>query len=163
MSNRMPSLLALLGLAAAAGYQNRDKLRDMLDRDVAPAEDRTSGYRQSDLDGQPRRTGAGLATTLQSGLSELVERFTQSGDDATARSWVGTGQNLAITPDQLRSVLGDGVIGELADKTGLTQIDLLSRLAQALPDTVDQLTPDGIMKAPDRPVQMDEPKLRTAF
>ena len=97
----------------------------------------------------PRRAEVGLASTLQAGLSELVQRFRQSGDDATAQSWVSTGQNLAVTPDQLRSVLGEGVITELAQKTGLTQSNLLSRLAQVLPGTVDQLTPDGVIAVPE--------------
>jgi uncharacterized protein YidB (DUF937 family) len=54
-----------------------------------------------------------------------------------------------VTPDQLRSVLGDGVISELAQKTGLTQVNLLSRLAQVLPGTVDQMTPNGVIAVPE--------------
>ena len=150
MSNRMPSLLALLGLAAAAGYQNRDKLKDMMDRALnTTGQDNAAQASSGAPSDQPRQAEVGLVSSLQAGLSELVQRFRQSGDDATAQSWVSTGQNLAVTPDQLRSVLGDGVISELAQKTGLTQSNLLSRLAQVLPGTVDQLTPDGVISVPE--------------
>ncbi len=159
MSNRMPSLLALLGLAAAAGYQNRDAIKSMLDRTLS---DRTVGSNQdriaqsleagsddlrpgSRLVGASAGLAAGLIGTLQTGLAELVDRFTSVGDDRTAQSWVGQGQNIAVTPDQLRGLLGAEVIGDLTRKTGLSEIDLLARLAQVLPDTVDHLTPDGVL------------------
>jgi uncharacterized protein YidB (DUF937 family) len=148
MSNRTPSLLALLGLAAAAGYQNRDKLKGMVDRALNAGQD-TAAAMSDDQTGQPRHAEAGFGNTLQAGLSELVHRFTQSGDSATATSWVSTGQNLAVTPDQLRTVLGDGVISELTQKTGLTQVKLLSRLAQVLAGTVDQMTPNGVIAVPE--------------
>lgn len=139
MANRMPSLLALLGLAAAAGFQNRDKLKDMVGQFMDRPQDQTAGAQA-----QPERS-------LQQGLSELVQRFTQGGQGDTAQSWVNTGQNMAVSPDQLRNVLGDGVITDLAQKTGMTQTDLLARLAQALPDTVDQLTPDGAIAMTEPP------------
>ena len=152
MSNRMPSLLALLGLAAVAGYQNRDKLKGLLDgaRSGAPAGTTASG--QDDQTGLSSRAEPGLVSTLQTGLSELVARFTQSGDDATAKSWVSAGLNLPVTPDRLGTVLGDGMLTELAAKTGLARDDLLSRLAQVLPETVDRMTPDGI-------IQLQEPRV----
>ena len=42
MAKGMPSLLALLGLVAVAGYQNRDKLRDMIG-DAKKGRSRTLG------------------------------------------------------------------------------------------------------------------------
>ncbi len=153
MSNRMPSLLALLGLAAAAGYQNRDSLKSMLDRSVAGnsghgGQDRVAQSLESRSDdGTPYQPEGGLLGSLQTGLSELVNRFTAVGSPEPVQSWVGTGQNVAVTPDQLRTVLGDDVISEMTRKTGLSEVDLLARLAQVLPDTVDQLTPDGVVPA----------------
>lgn len=159
MPNRMPSLLALLGLAAAAGYQNRNSIKSMLDKAIAdrvPASrGATNGHalppQSPDApDGAlPRRTEAGLVSTLQAGLAELVQRFGQSGNADIADSWVGKGQNKFVTPDQLRPVLGDEVLAELAGKTGLTESDLLARLAQVLPEAVDQLTPDGVVPVVD--------------
>lgn len=156
MSNRMPSLLALLGLAAAAGYQNRDQIRSMLDRAASGRADSDTDPRiaQSTEGGSdmPRLFGAGaeggLLGGLQAGLTELVQRFTQSGAPDIAESWVGTGQNKAVTPDQLRPVLGNDVIAELAAKTGLSEVDLLARLSQVLPETVDHLTPQGEIRRP---------------
>ena len=77
MSRGFPSMTALLGLLAIAGYQNRDKLAEML------------GGKQ----GAPGRTGlggllgqlsgglgaGGIGGLLSGGLGELVERFKQSG------------------------------------------------------------------------------------
>jgi uncharacterized protein YidB (DUF937 family) len=71
------------------------------------------------------------------------------GDNLTPQSWVATGQNTSVTPDQLRGVLGDDVVADLARKTGLTEVNLMSRLSQVLPGLVDNLTPDGVVLAPD--------------
>ncbi len=149
MSNRMPSLLALLGVAAAAGYQNRDKLGQFLDRIQAPqnapdAPANLSDFAQDGLSGTPDR---GLAQTFRTGVSELIDRFRGLGETDIPQSWVSTGQNRAIHPDRLREVLGPEMIAELATKTGLTEVDLLAQLAQVLPDTVDHLTPDGQVPA----------------
>lgn len=154
MSNRNPSLLALLGLAAVAGYQNRDKIKDFIDRGRT---DDTARAPVGTPDGRfaaPGQAEPGLLGNLQTGLAELVDRFAQRGDVTTARSWVGTGQNVAVTTGQLHTILGDDVINELAHKTGLSPLNLLSRLAQVLPDTVDRMTPDGRI---DDPVELRAP------
>lgn len=149
MSNRMPSLLALLGLAAVAGYQNRDKLKGLMDRARPEGLDPGTDTWQSEQDADPRRSTADFGATLQSGIRDLIGRFRQLGDDQTPQSWVGTGQNQSVTPSQLRGVLGDDVVAELAQKTGLTEVNLMSRLAQVLPGMVDELTPGGTVQAQD--------------
>lgn len=155
MKNRMPSLLALLGLAAAAGYQNRDKLKDFVDRTLgdnqqaATAPGTWAEHRTPDQAGLPRSPEGGIASTLRAGLSDLVQRFSQAGDDQTANSWVGTGQNEAVTPDQLRNVLGAPMVRELTEKTGLSEVNLLSRLSQVLPEIVDKMTPQGVISVPE--------------
>jgi len=60
-------------------------------------------------------------------------------------SWVSTGQNLPVSPDQLGSVLGDDLLGQLSQSTGMNGGDLLGQLSQVLPQVVDQLTPNGQM------------------
>lgn len=161
MSNRMPSLLALLGLAAAAGYQNRDKIRNLMDRtltDTPQAGAQAGAGPGADQDGGLNRLAdTGLANTLRTGLAELVQRFTQFGDTVTATSWIGTGQNLAVTPVWLGTVLGNETIAELADKAGLTRVNLLSRLAQVLPDAVDRMTPEGVIPSADAGSEADRP------
>lgn len=154
MSNRTPSLLALLGLAAVAGYQNRDKLRGFVDSTLNAGARPNSLGQQSEYSAVGQSSAPGmfegdLVGSLRSGLSDLVARFTQSGDEKTAQSWVGTGQNVAVTPDHLKSVLGAQTLADLTEKTGLTEVNLLSRLSQVLPELVDTMTPDGVISLPE--------------
>ncbi len=82
--------------------------------------------------------GAGLG-----GLAGLAEQFQRGGLGDVMNSWIGTGQNQAITPDQLGNVLGGDLLGQLTQQTGMGQGDLLGQLSQMLPQMVDQLTPEG--------------------
>ena len=77
------------------------------------------------------------------GIAGLVEKFQQSGLGDVAKSWVSTGQNMPVSPDQLGGVLGDDMIAGLSRQTGVNQGDLLGQLAQMLPQVVDKLTPNG--------------------
>ncbi len=79
----------------------------------------------------------------QGGLSGLVGMLTQSGLGQQAASWVGTGANLPVSPEQITQVLGQGTIGDLAAKMGMNADDVSGGLAQYLPEVVNQLTPDG--------------------
>ena len=146
--------MALLGLAAVAGYQNRDKLKRLVDTTLNAGARPNSLGQQSDYSAVGQSSAPGmfdgdLVGSLRSGLSDLVARFSQSGDDKTAQSWVGTGQNVAVTPDHLRSVLGAQTLADLSAKTGLTEVNLLSRLSQVLPELVDTMTPDGVISLPE--------------
>lgn len=77
------------------------------------------------------------------GLAGLVEKFHQGGLGEVANSWVGTGQNLPVSPDQLGGVLGNDTISAMASKLGMNQGDLLGQLSHMLPQVVDKLTPNG--------------------
>ena len=81
------------------------------------------------------------------GLGALLQQFQKGGLGDVAASWVGTGQNLPISAEQLQSVLGGDQIGALAQQAGLSQGDLMGQLAQMLPQVVDQLTPNGQLPA----------------
>src|SRR5882672_11451734 len=93
MSRGMPSMTALLGMLAMAGYQNRDKLIEMFNS-VAGSASRPDGS------GQPRAqghlpgslssilSGAGVGSLLGGRLSELLEQFTKNGQGETAESWI---------------------------------------------------------------------------
>ncbi len=141
-------MTALLGLLAVAGYQNRDKIAEML-RGVGGGSAPAGGGLPGALGGlfgsglSGILGGAGAGGLLGSGLSELVDRFKQSGHGDVADSWVGTGPNKDITPDKLETALGPEVIQTLAEKTGLSRADLLQRLSRELPSAVDKYTPDG--------------------
>ena len=60
-----------------------------------------------------------------------------------AQSWVGSGPNKDISPDDLASALGADRINTLASLSGMSRNDLLNGLSQQLPEVIDQLTPDG--------------------
>lgn len=92
--------------------------------------------------------GGGQAGGL-GGLAGLVEKMQGSGLGEVAASWVGTGQNLPISPEQLGGVLGQENLAGLAGQLGLNQGELLGQLSQVLPQLVDKLTPQGQIPAGD--------------
>jgi uncharacterized protein YidB (DUF937 family) len=79
------------------------------------------------------------------GLSGLVEKFNQAGLGNVVSSWIGHGENLPVSGEQLASVLGSGTLGAMANKLGLDTSALSGQLAHALPGLVDQLTPNGAL------------------
>jgi uncharacterized protein YidB (DUF937 family) len=81
------------------------------------------------------------------GLPGIIGKFQQAGYGQQAGSWVGTGQNLPISADQLQQVLGSGAIGQIAQQLGLSHGEAGSGLAQALPQIIDKLTPTGQISA----------------
>jgi uncharacterized protein YidB (DUF937 family) len=91
--------------------------------------------------------GAGVGGLLGGGLGELVERFKQAGQGDVADSWVATGPNKSVAPNELERALGPEVIADLTQKTGLSRDDILARLSRDLPKAVDQYTPDGRLPA----------------
>jgi uncharacterized protein YidB (DUF937 family) len=93
--------------------------------------------------------GAEMATVVgaliqkHGGVQGLVTQFEQAGLGNTIKSWVGTGANQPITPDQVHQAVGPSVIAELAAKTGMSPQDLAAKLATLLPKAVDAMTPAG--------------------
>jgi uncharacterized protein YidB (DUF937 family) len=79
------------------------------------------------------------------GLSGVLEKFNQGGLAEQAASWVGKGENLPISPEQISAVLGNGQLAEIAGKFGISPEVLSSQLAEHLPGVVDKLTPDGAL------------------
>jgi uncharacterized protein YidB (DUF937 family) len=77
------------------------------------------------------------------GLGGLLDQFRQNGYGDHADSWVGTGQNRRLAPDELSHALGPNTIDELEQQTGMPRQQLLSELSEHLPDAVDHFTPDG--------------------
>jgi uncharacterized protein YidB (DUF937 family) len=77
------------------------------------------------------------------GLSGLVQQFHDKGLGSLVSSWVGTGQNLPISADQIQHVLGSEQVKELAAKAGISPDIASSHLAQLLPMVIDHLTPGG--------------------
>ncbi len=149
MSRGMPSMVALLGLLAVAGYKNRDKIKEMLGQPNPE-----SGAAPGQVDPQAAQGGvlgklgglvggASIGNVLSGGLRDLVDRFTQNGHAATADSWVKSGPNQPIASDHLEQAIGPDVLNTLAEQTGLSRDELLTRLSRELPAAVDQMTPQG--------------------
>jgi uncharacterized protein YidB (DUF937 family) len=144
MSRGMPSMTALLGLLAIAGYQNRDKLAEML-KGASANNPAPGGGGQGGLLGNlgAMLGGAGVGGLLNGGIGELLEKFKQNGQGETAQSWVNDGPNKEVSPPQLKQAIGPDVLAALEQQTGLSQEELLARLSRELPAAVDKYTPDG--------------------
>jgi uncharacterized protein YidB (DUF937 family) len=89
--------------------------------------------------------GGGLGSILNGGLTDLIDQFRQAGQGQKADSWVNTGDNEPIEDSDLQQALGPDVLREIAEKTGLSEEEVLQRLAKSLPDAVDGLTPNGMI------------------
>lgn len=81
------------------------------------------------------------------GLNGLVQAFSKQGLGDVANSWVGTGQNLPISADQIHKVLGAQEVSRFAAQAGVAPEAAGSTLAALLPTLVDKLTPDGQLPA----------------
>lgn len=89
-------------------------------------------------------TVVGMISNPQTGgLQGLVESFKKKGLGDIAASWVSTGQNLPVSPDQIQQVLGKGQIQQIAQKLGIDPAQVSQGLSQLLPQVVDKLTPKG--------------------
>lgn len=84
-----------------------------------------------------------LLNNQPGGLGGLVQSFQQGGLTDIVNSWVSTGQNLPISAEQLRSVLGSGQLQQIAAQLGVSPEQASGSLADLLPRVVDQLTPNG--------------------
>jgi uncharacterized protein YidB (DUF937 family) len=134
-------------MLAIAGYQNRDKIAEML---KGATEDKPGSATQPGLGGVLGNMGAagaagGVGGLLGGGLGELLERFKQSGMGEVAQSWVNNGPNKEIAPPQVKQAIGTDVLAALEKQTGLSQDELLARLSRELPAAVDKYTPDGLL------------------
>ena len=102
------------------------------------------------LGGQQPGCNPNLLTTLLNvvnsqpgGVAGLVETFQQKGLGGIVSSWVGTGANQAISPQQVENALGNQQVADIASKLGVSTQDASSHIAQWLPAVIDHLTPNG--------------------
>ena len=79
----------------------------------------------------------------QGGLKGLIAKFQQAGLGDVIGSWVGSGQNQAVSGEQLTNVLGTEAMAGLAEKLGMSQDDAAGQLSNILPGLIDKLTPQG--------------------
>lgn len=158
------SLKALLAVLAVAGYQNRDRIAEIL-KGVAERQRTSSGGATQgsaanappgsdggidDILDRLRRGGLGslvsggsIGSILNGGLSDLLDQFRQAGQEKKAESWVKPGANDPINNNELAAALGPDVLRDIATRTGMSEEEILKRLSENLPNAVDGLTPDG--------------------
>jgi uncharacterized protein YidB (DUF937 family) len=84
-----------------------------------------------------------LGNGSQGGLSAIVAKLQQAGLGDQVKSWIGNGQNLPITAEQLQQVLGSDTVRQLAAKYNIPVDQITQILAQQLPGAVDHASPDG--------------------
>jgi uncharacterized protein YidB (DUF937 family) len=84
-----------------------------------------------------------LGTGGQGGLNAIVAKLQQAGFGDQVKSWIGNGENLPITAEQLRQVLGSDTVKQLATKYNIPVDQITQILAQQLPKAVDHASPDG--------------------
>jgi uncharacterized protein YidB (DUF937 family) len=119
-----PLLLALLALlASGALFKNR-----------TPTPPPSAGAQP------PSDAGTG---GLLGGLGGLLSTLEKGGLGNATSSWVGSGANQPVSPNQLGSALGPDIIKTLAQRSGLSEEDVSAQLSQVLPGVVDKLTPSG--------------------
>ncbi len=87
--------------------------------------------------------GGAAGSVLSGGLGDLLKQFQQSGHAETVNSWISTGPNKQIAPNDIANALGADQISTLIAHTGLSRDELLAGLAQHLPNVINNLTPDG--------------------
>lgn len=158
MSKGYPSMTALLGLLAVAGYQNRDKIAEWLgqhgkDTPRVPTSPSVSTSTVPHLPQSDRPAGlesllgglgaGGVGGLIAGGLSELVDHFTRGGHGETAKSWIDHGENRTMAEADLERAIGSDTLDHLTQQTGLSRAALLSRLMRELPSAIDRYSPDG--------------------
>ena len=135
-------LLAALGVLA---YKNRDRLGEL--------------FRPTQSDPNTPQPNGSIFDQLAKGggLSEILDKFRNAGKGEAVDSWVGTGANQPIDPAQVEAAIDAETLDALVKQTGMSRQEILERLAVNLPETVNDLSPDGRMPASNQ--TDDEPTL----
>lgn len=79
----------------------------------------------------------------QGGLPAILAKLKNAGLGKQADSWVSTGDNTPVSPEQLTQALGPETMAQLSTQAGVDQNTVATQLSQLLPSLVDKLTPDG--------------------
>jgi uncharacterized protein YidB (DUF937 family) len=135
-SGMSPIMVGLMGLLAYRTLKGKGRLADMLGTNQA----------SSSAGNAPAGAGLGGALgggSLGAGLKDLLDRFRQSGHEEKVQSWVSTGANKQIAPNEIEQALGEERIQWLMEQTGMPRDQLLHGLSGELPQAIDKLTPDG--------------------
>ena len=83
----------------------------------------------------------------QGGIGGFIDRLRQGGLSQQVASWIGTGPNAAVAPDQLAQAMGPDTVDRIASSAGVPPATGRSVLAFLVPKVVDLLTPGGNVPA----------------
>jgi len=106
----------------------------------------SAGGDETDAEGKGGLTAVVLQVVRGHGLGDLVQKLQAGGLRETVVSWIGHGENLPITAEQLESALGQDTIAKLAGRLGVPPEQASALLSQLLPHAVDKLTPNGTVE-----------------
>ena len=140
----MPSWGALLGMLAIAGYQNREKLTELLKSAKTGLEANAgsdTNARMKDL--ADSASADQPSDVITDAVKGVVDGMRKSSLGPIVDSWIGKGANEPVSDNKLEHAVGGDLIDELSRRTGLSRTVLLKRLATEVPRLVDDLTPDG--------------------
>jgi uncharacterized protein YidB (DUF937 family) len=87
--------------------------------------------------------GGAAGGLVSGGLNDLLKQFQQGGQGGAVQSWIGTGPNQEISPNDLSKALGEDQIKTIMEHSGMSRSELLAALSQHLPELINQLTPNG--------------------
>jgi len=90
------------------------------------------------------------------GINGLVQAFQSNGLGGVINSWIGTGQNQAISPDQVQQALGSSQVQAVAQRLGVSPEQAGATLSQFLPTIIDRLSPNGQLPEHSNLLQMGE-------
>lgn len=82
----------------------------------------------------------------QGGVEGVIEKFRASGLGDIVASWIGKGDNLPVSVEQVISVFGEPALQMLSSKTEFDLQGVSSLLAKMLPGIVDHFSPDGAVQ-----------------
>lgn len=81
------------------------------------------------------------------GVEGIMSKLEAAGLGDKVQSWVGTGENKAISPEEVKQALGPEEVKGAAERAGVSEDEAASGIASMLPQLIDQVSPDG--KLPD--------------
>ena len=145
MAKRMPSLVALLGLVAVAGYQNREKISEFVKGLTNDPNSAAGGM----IDSVKKAIGSSpTATSITGGLGELVDQFTKNGAGQDSGILGRQGPQCSRSPIRNWKKPWAPTSSTTWSSRRASAARSFSRASsKTLPEAVDKLTPDGKIPA----------------
>ncbi|MDP8101824.1 YidB family protein [Phocoenobacter atlanticus] len=79
----------------------------------------------------------------QGGVEGLMGKLQQGGLGDVVSSWIGTGENQEVSSQQIKEVIGEDELRNVAQQAGVDENEVPNLLSQYLPQVVDKLSPNG--------------------